>query len=370
VIFLSSFNTNSVKGWVKKIFPSLRKTQAVNLALGIVGIVKSRSGLMSEMVREVPGAEKHKHRLKRLWRFMSNPRIATGNLQLAWCKWVISAFVPGKYITVALDWTTLPGNVQCLMAAVPYAGRAIPLLWVTTTYRAFKDSQNRIEERLISSLNLIVPEGKRIILVADRGFGRASLVNFLIKLDVLFVLRVKADVVITTKPRKKINLRKINLRKLKIKPNQVKWFEAISYRADRKVTRVNLAVTLAAVEGKKDDPWILVTNLRKAKTAIKYYRLRFDIEEWFKDLKHQLGIDNLQTRNLGRVRRLVLISALSYGLIMLVGTVTRRLTKLQDQLITGGKKAASRVWFALRLIEYQLLPGIYWKKIWAKAQEP
>jgi len=365
VIFLSSFNTNSVKGWVKKIFPSLRKTQAVNLALGIVGIVKSRSGLMSEMVREVPGAEKHKHRLKRLWRFMSNPRIATGNLQLAWCKWVISAFVPGKYITVALDWTTLPGNVQCLMAAVPYARRAIPLLWVTTTYRAFKDSQNRIEERLISSLNLIIPEDKRIILVADRGFGRASLVNFLIKLNILFTLRVKADVVIATKLGKKINLRK-----LKIKSNQVKWFESISYRADRKVTRVNLAVTLAQVEGKKDDPWILVTNLRKAKTAIKYYRLRFDIEEWFKDLKHQLGIDKLQTRNLGRVRRLVLTSSVAYGLLMLIGTVTRKLTKLHDSLITGGKRVASRIWFALRIIQHQILPSIYWKKIWTKAQGP
>jgi len=359
VICLSSFNVNSIKGWVKKIFPDLRKTQAVNLSLGILGIVKSRSGLMSEIVRVVPGARQHKHRLKRLWRFVSNPRIKTGSLQSLWYKWVVNAFVPGKYLTVALDWTTLPGNIQLLMASVPYAGRAIPLLWVTTTYRAFKDSQNRIEERLISSLKIIVPEDKRIILVADRGFGRASLVNFLIKLNILFTLRVKADVIITTKSGKKINLRK-----LKIKVSQVKWFEAVSYRADRKVTKVNLAVTLAQVEGKQqDDPWILVTNLRKAKTAIKYYRLRFDIEEWFKDLKHQLGIDKLQTRNLGRVRRLVLISALSYGLIMLVGTVTRRLTKLQDQLITGGKKAASRVWFALRLIEYQLLPGIYWKKI-------
>ncbi len=359
MICLSSFNVNSIKGWVKKIFPDLRKTQAVNLSLGILGIVKSRSGLMSEIVRVVPGARQHKHRLKRLWRFVSNPRIKTGSLQSLWYKWVVNAFVPGKYLTVALDWTTLPGNIQLLMASVPYAGRAIPLLWVTTTYRAFKDSQNRIEERLISSLKIIVPEDKRIILVADRGFGRASLVNFLIKLNILFTLRVKADVIITTKSGKKINLRK-----LKIKVSQVKWFEAVSYRADRKVTKVNLAVTLAQVEGKQqDDPWILVTNLRKAKTAIKYYRLRFDIEEWFKDLKHQLGIDKLQTRNLGRVRRLVLISALSYGLIMLVGTVTRRLTKLQDQLITGGKKAASRVWFALRLIEYQLLPGIYWKKI-------
>ena len=83
MIFLSSFNTNSVKGWVKKIFPSLRKTQVVNLALGIVGIVKSRSGLMSEMVREVPGAEKHKHRLKRLWRFMSNLFLGVSSPQQA-----------------------------------------------------------------------------------------------------------------------------------------------------------------------------------------------------------------------------------------------------------------------------------------------
>lgn len=362
---MSSFNTNSIKGWIKEIFPTLRKTQSFNLSLGVLGIVKSRSGKLSEIVREVPGSSKHKHRLKRLWRFVSNPRIKPGSLMDLWCLWVIRVFVPGKYVTVALDWTTLPGNIQCLMAAATFAGRAIPLVWVTTTYQAFKDSQNRIEERLITSLNLIIPEDKRIILVADRGFGRASLVNFLLSLNILFVLRVKADVVITTKLGKKINLRK-----LKIKPNQTKWFESISYRADGKVTRVNLAVTLAQVEGRKDDPWILVTNLRKAKTAIKYYKLRFDIEEWFKDLKHQLGIDNIQTKDLDRVRRIVLISSIAYGLVMLVGTITQRLTKLHDQLITGGKKAASRVWFALRIIQYQLLPGIYWKKIWQKARGP
>lgn len=283
-----------------------------------------------------------------------------------WALWVVKTFVPGRYVTIALDWTTLPGNIQCLMAAIPFAGRAIPLAWVTTTYRAFKDSQNRIEERLISSLTKIIPERKRIILVADRGFGRASLVNFLISLNILFVLRVKADVIIQTKVGKKIKLRK-----LRIKPNQIKWFEDISYRADDKVTKVNLAVTLAKPKvGEKEDSWILITNLRKANTAIKRYQLRFDIEEWFKDLKHQLGIGNYQTRNPDRVRKLILISVLSYGLLMMVGTLTRRLTRLHDYLITGGKKTASRVWFALRIIEYQLLPVIYWKKIWQKARGP
>lgn len=346
-------------------FPELRKTQVINLTLGVFGLIKSRSGILSEIAREVPGARQHKHRLKRLDRFVSNERVKVSNLMQIWCKWAVNAFVPGRYVTVALDWTTLPGNIQLLMASIPFAGRAIPIVWVTTTYQAFTDSQNLIEERLITLLKKIIPDGKRIILVADRGFGRSSLINSLIQSNTLFSIRVRADVIITTHEGKKINLRK-----LRIKHGQVKWFPAISYRQDGKVEKINLAVTLALVEGKVDDPWLLVTNLRSSQTAILSYQKRFDIEEWFKDLKHELGIDNLQVKNLDKVRRVVLISSIAYGLLMLVGTVTQRLTKLQDQLITGGKKVASRIWFALRIIKYQLLPAIYWKKVWAKAQGP
>lgn len=347
-------------------FPKLRKTQAVNLTLGIFGLIKARSGILSEIVREVPGAVKHKHRLKRLDRFVSNPRIKVSSLQIFWCKWVINTFVPGRYVTVALDWTTLPGNIQVLMASIPFAGRAIPLLWVATTYQAFTDSQNRIEERLITSLQSIIPQDKRIILLADRGFGRTDLINFLIRKNILFSIRVKADVIITTAKGERINLRK-----LKLKAGRMKWFGGISYRADGRVAKVNLAVTLAEPKGDSDpDPWLLVTNLRKATTAINCYKLRFDIEEWFKDLKHELGIDNMQTKSLTRVRKLVFVSAIAYGLLMLVGTVADRLSNLRDQLITGGRKVASRIWFALRLIHYQLLPGIYWKKIWSKARGP
>ncbi len=366
MICLSSFKIVCIKSWIGGMFPKLRKTQAVNLTLGVFGLIKARSGLMSVIVREVPGSIKHKHRLKRFWRFVSNPRVKAGNLMNLWCSWAVKIFMPGRYVTVALDWTTLPGNIQVLMASVPYAGRAVPLLWVSTTYRAFKDSQNRIEERLITTLTKIIPEEKRIILVADRGFGRASLVNFLINLNILFCLRVKADVMIKTKDGKKLNLRK-----LKIKVGRIKWFGSLSYRADGKVEKVNLAATLAEPKaGEKEDPWLLVTNLRSAETAIKFYRLRFDIEEWFRDLKTELGINNLQTKNLDRVRSLVLISAIAYGLLMLVGTVTKRLSKLHDQLITGGNKVASRIWFALRIIHYRLLPDIYWKKIWLKARGP
>lgn len=359
---MSSFKVVCIKSWILGMFPNLRKTQAVNLTLGVFGLIKARSGILSEIAREVPGARQHKHRLKRLDRFVGNDRIKVSSLINLWSLWIIKIFCRRKYIEVALDWTTLPGNIQCLMAAVPFAGRALPLLWVTTTYQAFKDSQNLIEQRLITRLISIIPKEKKLILVADRGFGRAKFFKFLLKLDILFAIRVRADVRIRT-----VSGRIMLLRKLKLKSNQVKWFKDISYREDSLVPKINLAATIA--EG-SDDSWLIVTNLPQAKTAIQRYRMRFQIEEWFKDLKHELGIEGMQIRDSGKVRRLMLISALSYGLLMLVGSVSSRLSTLKDQLITGGKKAASRIWFALRIIHYRMLPGIYWRRIWLKASGP
>jgi hypothetical protein len=367
-----SFSDHFVKTLIRKIFPTLRKTQLVNLSLGVFGQIKSQSGLMSVIVREVPGAVKHKHRLKRFWRFLSNPLIKPNSLRLFWFSWCLNKFVTDRVIPVAIDWTTLPGNIQCLMIAIPFHGRAIPLLWYIVLHSQIKDSQNLIEERLLARLiNLVrqVSPAKKLLVSADRGFGRATLFQFLQKKQILFVIRVKADVTITTKVGKRILLRN---RGKTLKENKPVWYGAISYRGDRKVTGVNLACVVAPPKekGAEPDPWFLVTNLRKKETTIKRYHDRFHIEEWFKDMKHQLGIDKLQTRNLMRVRRLLLVSAVAYGITMLIGTVAKRLTSVQDQLITGGKKVASRIWFALNIIKHNLLGSIFWKKVYLRATVP
>lgn len=87
-------------------------------------------------------------------------------------------------------------------------------------------------------------------------------------------------------------------------------------------------------------------------------------------MKHQLGIAKLQTRNLMRVRRLLLVSAIAYGITMLIGTAAKRLTAVQDQLITGGKKVASRIWFALNIIRHNLAGSLFWRKVYTKAAVP
>lgn len=367
-----SFSAHFVKGLVRKIFPTLRKTQEVNFAFGIFGQIKSQSGLMSEIVRDVPGAIKHKHRLKRFWRFLSNPRIKPEGLRILWIRWCIRTFYHEGIVKVAMDWTTLPGNIQCLMIAIPFKGRAIPLIWHIVLHSQIKDSQNLIEERLIARLvtlvHLVSPD-KKLLLTADRGFGRATLFQFLLKKKMLFVIRVKGDVAITTKQEKRLSLRAIGK---KLTSNIAEWYEKIQYRSDSVVQGLSLAVIVAPseAEGKDPDPWFLVTNLRKPETTIQRYTERFHIEEWFKDFKHQLGIARLQTRNLMRVRRLVLVSSVAYGLCMLVGNIASRLQTIQDKVITGGKKSASRIWFALKIIKHKLCGNIFWKKVYALATVP
>lgn len=366
---MSNFSTLFVKSLLEKIFPNcLRKTQLVNLSLGVLGIAKARSGILSEIVRETPGAAKHGSRLKRLWRFVSNHRLKPERLFGFWIAWCVAVFTPGKYLPLAIDWTGLPGRLACLMIAIPYHGRGIPLIWqIVPNWTNIKDSQNKIEERLLTRLLNLLPEGKRVIILADRGFGRATFIEFLLGKNVLFSIRVRADVWIKTRKGKNILLRKLYL-----KPRKPYWFKRIEYRNDGLVKGVNLAAILIPPPDldRKLDPWFLVTNLRRPETTIARYETRFQIEEWFKDIKHQLGITKLQTRNLKRIRRILFIACLSYGILMLVGNLAVRFTTWKERLISKRNQACSRIWLALKIIQYQLAPSFFWKRVWVKGRGP
>lgn len=357
-----SFCPRFIGSLVKSIFPTLRKTQRINLSLGIFGLIKSQSGIMSEIVREVPGSVKHKHRLKRFWRFISNSRIKPEALRSLWVSWCMRKFTTGKCVVCAMDWTTLPGNIQCLMVAIPFMGRAIPLIWQILPICQLKDSQNRIEERLVSRLINLVPKGKKIVLTADRGFGRASLINFLKTKGVLFVIRIKSKIWIKIKKKKSILLKNLYLKK-----ETPYWFPKIFLREDCSVEEVNLTGVVAK---DSDDPWFLVTNLKNAERAIKTYKQRFDIEEWFKDMKHQLGISDLQTKDLKRVRRFIFLAAISFSLTALIGKPAKKIKEVMETLISNGKKSASIIWIAINAIKHKLLKQQFWKEIWVLGVMP
>lgn len=358
------FSPQFVRGLVKQIFPGLRKTQAVNLGLAVYGQILSQSAVLSQIVREVPGAVKHKHRLKRLWRFVSNFRVKPERLFDYWVPWAVTRFATGRYPTVALDWTGLPGHNVCLVASLVLSGRAIPLLWQVTQYSAIKDSVNRMEQRLVTRLVNLFPPGKKPVLVADRGFGRAGFLRFLLAKSILFAVRVEQHVRVKPPIGKAFLLSTLAK---KLTPVVPVWYPAVSYRDDGAVPKISLAAVVAA---ESDDPWFLATNLKTPSRAIAAYAARFQIEEGFKDLKHALGLEKIQTRSLVRIRRLILVTAVSQAVLMLVGGLAFRMTRLKSTLITGGKQVCSRVWLAVQIIKRKLLGQTFWSRVKAAALGP
>ena len=351
------FSPRFVRGIVGTIFPDLRKTQKVNLGLAVFGQILSQSTVLSEIVRRFPGDFKHKHKLKRLFRFVSNPRVKPERLMDLWTGWCIRRFTPGRYLSVALDWTTLPGNRPALMASLLLSGRAVPLLWQMCDYSQIKDSTNRIEQRLISRLVNLLPSGKRLVLLADRGFGRAELFRFLLAKNILFAIRVAQKVRVTPVKGKAFLLSTLAK---KLKPELPVWHERISYRDDQVVSGLNLA---AVVAKGSTDPWLVVTNLRSCPRTISTYATRFHIEEGFKDMKHAVGFAGIRTHDSRRIRRLLLVTAVSQGLLMLVGRLAWRLKTVKQRLISGGNQVCSRIWLAIEAIRYRLLLQPFWTRV-------
>ncbi len=98
-----------------------------------------------------------------------------------------------KVLLVALDWTDVRG-FHTLLAGAVLKGRAIPLLWASYTQGQLHRSQNAFEESLLRLLVTMLPGGVKVVVLADRGFGRAELAKTCHELKLRYLIRIKPDV--------------------------------------------------------------------------------------------------------------------------------------------------------------------------------
>ena len=342
---MAALSPHAVKRVIGTVFPSLTKPQKKNLSLFVTGLCKARSGIMAESARNIPGAARLRDRVKRIYRFVSNKHFKPQALFRVWIPWTLRTFIKETRITIAVDWTELPGGIRVLMAGIPFAGRALPLYWVLLRNADITDSQTLVEERFVEKLKALLPTTIIPVFVFDRGFRGATFMQFLKDLGVLFVVRVTADVYITTKKN-----RSVKLRTHLLKPHIPAVFKNATYREDQVVKGVTvIGITIAQ---KNDDPWWLVTNLVKTEQAIRIYARRFDIEEWFRDLKHELDIDTLYTKRIGRVTVILLTACISYGLLLLLGRLAKKYPAWVKRVVTNS--CYSPIFLALRLIEEKI----------------
>jgi hypothetical protein len=254
------------------------------------------------------------HKLKRLRRFLSNPRLRMEGLyqRLTYLALAVSD-APGRLVPILVDLTYMH-PYAFLVASVNKGGRALPIGW-----HAFRrdlvdegvNSENQIIDRLMAEVLARIPATLTAVIVADREFARASFFRTLQRRGRDFVVRVDRE----TWAHHATYVGAMG--KLASAPGMhMRWLPRSEYGQNERVP-INLLVVWKRGYA---EPWLLATSLADPKLVFSLYRSRMKIEHGFRDWKSHLRLKHtLLAQNVAFVKGLLTVLALLYWFISLCG---------------------------------------------------
>jgi len=251
-----------------------------------------------------------KHAIKRVDRYLSNPRIEPTEAMAKTIRWIS---LPSKRLVVSIDWVDIR-RFHCLMPAGWCKGRAIPLLWQVIRWEDLHRSTNSIEYGMLRLLRTCVPPQVEVTILADRGFGRTELARVCQLLKFNYLVRIQSSAYIEHRGFKG------RLREWPIRRGRQVHLHNVSYRKNNPVKQ-DIAIYWHT---KQSEPWYLMTNLQRlpAKQLSKFYSRRMTIEEYFRDIKSPRtgwGLRMTLIKDPDRLSRLLLLLSLAYLLMIAIG---------------------------------------------------
>lgn len=351
--------------FVQYFVPTWRKTQHTVLAQVVTALLARPSLRLSELARGMPSPRQPLHgRLKRLTRFLDNPRLDEAALPIRWLKLAYrfgddAPHQDTKPLLLPLLFdTTYFEPFATLIASVPCGSRGLPVALTTyhrTDLRACfppentwpnlvenpcppapcRDhrtisaasvpttfpSQNQIEEHLIDYVFALLSPALRGVVVADRGFARASLFRDLLAAGRDFDIRIDAQTHIQLPaplaPGRPAQGEPATV--LGLKPGQHIWCPQAWYgKADHVPIKL-----LARWDVGYKEPWYLATSLDRPDHTEILYRWRMRLECTNRDEKSGVLLresgDTHALRNVLHVHRLMLALALADWVCALTG---------------------------------------------------
>lgn len=293
----------------------LHKKRQLSIAYAAMGLLASESLFLHRMAEglvDTRGGNK-KHAAKQIDRLLSNKGISVWDLSEPWVKYVLANH---KEVMVALDWTSFFDDEQSMLSLniVTGKGLATPLLWKSVDKKQLKHNRARYEDQLLSRLKTVLPAGVKVTLLADRGFADQKFFRFLDEeLGFKYIIRIKSNTTIIHKnvKNKAANWLKPDGRSLGLK------------KAFITLTEYPIKQFVAVKDKGMKAAWFLVSNTDlKTSEIISSYSKRWKIEPFFRDLKDGrfgMGLEQTHIKACERRDRLMLVLALSYLLLVVLG---------------------------------------------------
>jgi hypothetical protein len=256
-----------------------------------------------------------RHAVKQVDRLLSNKGIDVWQLFGSWVPFVIG---DRKEIVVALDWTEYDPDDQStlVLSMITSHGRATPLLWKTVVKSKLKGQRSTHEDALLERFREVLPDGVKVTVLADRGFGDQAMYELLKdQLGLEFVVRFRGIVKVTSaegRTKSAVAWTPSNGRSLLLRGARV-----------TKVGRELGAVVCVKAKGMKE-AWHLATSHgdKTAAEVVALYSKRFTIEESFRDqknLRFGMGLSETRISSPQRRDRMLLVCALAIALLTILG---------------------------------------------------
>ena len=315
---LKKFDHNGVLNFLNSIFKEhMHAKRVLSLANATLGVLCSASLGVYAIGQGLAHARGlvTKHAVKQVDRLLSNVKL---DVNFYFADWVPYHVGSRDEIIVSMDWTEFDADDHSTISInlTTRHGRATPLIWKTVRKSELKNNRNRHERELLFRFKEVLPQGVKVTLLADRGFGYQEFFDLLKnQLGFEFVIRLRGNITVTD-----------NNGESRIAEDWVG-------KGGRARVLKNAYVTLdhcpvGAVVCVKDkgmkEAWCLVTSSSevKARSTINLYAKRWPIECTFRDVKdphYGMGMKQTRIESPERRDRLLLISALAIALLTLLG---------------------------------------------------
>jgi hypothetical protein len=292
-----------------------------SVSLGTLGVLHAVSLCIHVIGRAAAWARDKdpKHSVKQVDRLLSNGSVTVWGFARAWVRFVVG---PRPEVLVALDWTVFDKDGHSTIAAylVTNHGRATPLLWKTVEKTELEGQRNAHEDSLLERLADCIPEGVRVTVLADRGFGDQKRYEYLRRRGLDYVIRFREGVLVSDQRG--------------TAKSAADWLPK-SGRAtligSPAVTNDLYALPAVVVvrDRKMQETWCLATSRSDlgAAAIVKLYGRRFTIEETFRDTKDihfGMGLRATHIKSAARRDRLLMLAALAHALLTLLGAAGER----------------------------------------------
>lgn len=269
------------------------------LAQFIIALVKVRSTNLTQLAQVFIGVAQPTSHYKRLQRFLREFKLDYDKCARVLAK----CFCPDTTWVLCLDrtnWQFGSFDINFLVLAVAHKKLAIPLFWVALPKRGNSNTHER--KALINRFLRVFGVEKTAYLTADREFIGKDWLDFLVKRQIPFCLRIRNNTRVWNKHRNQ----KFPVERLFALQNG----ERMTLNKPRTIW--GISVFLSCIRGERGR--VIVATNGQAKQAIERYAVRWSIESLFGCLKSRgFDLEATHLRDYERLNKLFFVLAFAFG---------------------------------------------------------